>query len=108
MLTFLLASKIHEIDGDSVLKDVLETTCELVTRSLPIEVGDVQAELVLVLNNYRLHLHNYLHVDSWNTYPTCLFTVNRLTPRTPAFCEYFELLTITKSRANTTCDFERG
>ena len=62
---------------------VMKTTCELVTRGLSIVVGNVQAELVLVLNNYRLPLHNHLHetrVYSWNTYPTRFFVVTRLTP----------------------------
>ena len=91
---------------------VMKTTCELVTRGLSIVVGNVQAELVLVLNNYRLPLHNHLHetrVYSWNTYPTRFFVVTRLTP----CILYFRVSMsyhnkVTCARANTTCDFKRG
>lgn len=70
---------------------VMETTCELVTRGLSIVVGNVQTELVLVLNNYRLALHNHLHETSvfMEYLPYTLLRRYQIDSMYPVFlCEY--------------------
>jgi len=44
-------------------KDVLEITCELVTKGLSIVVGNVQAQH-LVFTNHKLHLYDHLHENN--------------------------------------------